>query len=57
MKKKQYIKPQVEELDGAISMILAVSGDAIDQGGYDQFGGSRQYDNNVFAEDDDNYDE
>lgn len=56
MKKKQYIKPQVEELDGAISMILAVSGDALDQGGYDQFGGSRQQDN-FFAEDDDNYDE
>ena len=50
MKKKQYIKPQVEELDGAISMILAVSGDAIDQEGYNQFGGSRQQDV-VFTED------
>lgn len=53
MKKKQYIKPQVEELDGAISMILAVSGEAINPEGYNQFGGSRQQDN-FFADDDDN---
>lgn len=56
MKKKQYIKPQVEELDGAISMILAVSGDAIDQDGYNDFGAARQQDN-TFAEDDDDYEE
>ncbi len=56
MNKKIYIKPQIEELDGAVSMILAVSGNAIDNSGYEQFGGARQQDV-IFAEDDDNYDE
>lgn len=56
MNKKIYIKPQIEELDGAVSMILAVSGKAIDNSGYGQFGGARQQ-GNTFAEDDDDYDE
>ena len=56
MNKKIYIKPQIEELDGAVSMILAVSGNAIDNSGYEQFGGARQQDV-IFAEDDDDNDE
>lgn len=51
MKKKIYIKPQIEELDGAVSMILAVSGNAIDNSGYEEFGGARQ-ENGSFTEDD-----
>ena len=51
MKKKIYIKPQIEELDGAVSMILAVSGNAIDNSGYGEFGGARQ-ENGSFTEDD-----
>lgn len=52
MKKKIYIKPQIEELDGAVSMILAVSGNAIDNSGYEEFGGAR-HENGSFTEDDD----
>lgn len=52
MSKKQYIKPQMEVLDDSISTILAVSG--LGTGG--EYTNARQQDN-VFAEDDDNYDE
>lgn len=52
MSKKQYIKPQMEVLDDSISTILAVSG--LGTGG--EYTNARQQDN-VFAEDDDDYEE
>lgn len=52
MSKKQYMKPQMEVLDDSISTILAVSG--LGTGG--EYTNARQQDN-VFAEDDNEYDE
>ena len=47
--KKKYIKPQVEELDGAVSMILAVSGNGTTTD--NPFNATRQ-ENGSFTEDD-----
>ena len=54
MSKKQYMKPQMEVLDDTISTILAVSGNGTTTDS--DWNAARQQDN-VFAEDDDNYDE
>ena len=48
MDKKIYVKPQMELLEDAVTMILAASGDAIDDEGYGQFGGARQQDMSNF---------
>ncbi len=51
-KKRIYVKPQMEELKDAVSMILAASGFGVEE----DMIGSRQ-ENSDFTEDDNEYDE
>ena len=51
-KKRIYVKPQMEELKDAVSMILAASGFGVEE---DKIGSRQEYSD--FTEDDDDSDE